>query len=151
MQIESIIRRKDGTVVDFKPGLYHFKPQEEDGPHIADVEDVEHISRLLLITEGYREYDPQLAIESVSLTGQLQPAQEDDEDADQQPAPVAPEEPAAAPSADPQPATESEAPQSGGTADAERDQLAAQYKARFGKMPHWKWSAGRIRDELADD
>lgn len=33
-------------------------------------------------------------------------------------------------------------------AKAERDELAAQWKARTGSLPHYKWTAAKIRDEL---
>lgn len=33
-------------------------------------------------------------------------------------------------------------------AELDRDQLAAEYKERFGKAPHGKWSAEKILDEL---
>lgn len=34
-------------------------------------------------------------------------------------------------------------------AKAERDELAAQWKARTGSLPHYKWTAAKIREELA--
>lgn len=34
-------------------------------------------------------------------------------------------------------------------AKAERDELAAQWKARTGSLPHYKWTADKIRAELA--
>jgi hypothetical protein len=37
-----------------------------------------------------------------------------------------------------------------GDGDADRDDLAAQYAAKFGKKPHHKWNADKIRAELAE-
>lgn len=33
--------------------------------------------------------------------------------------------------------------------DAERDAVAQEYKAKFGKLPHYKWTIDKIREELA--
>lgn len=59
MKIESIIKRKGGSIVDMDAPKrsYHFKP--EDGkehldPHVADVEEESHVRALLRIREGYR-------------------------------------------------------------------------------------------------
>lgn len=60
--IESLIRRKGGTVVEFgTPGLpsharYHFKPEAEDGPHLCEVDNDEHYAQFLSIREGFRRY-----------------------------------------------------------------------------------------------
>lgn len=58
MKIESLIKRKGGSVVemDAPSRTYHFAPvsgQHED-PHVADVEEQSHIRSLLRIREGYR-------------------------------------------------------------------------------------------------
>ncbi len=56
MKLESIIRRENGTVVkmDAPTKTYHFKPEQPDGPHFAEV-DIEHHARAMLrIKEGYR-------------------------------------------------------------------------------------------------
>lgn len=53
MEIECILHRKDGTVVELGGVEYHFKPRP-DGRHIAVVEDEDHIGRFLSISEGYR-------------------------------------------------------------------------------------------------
>ena len=55
MDIESIIRRKDGTHVTIGNIEYHFRPDPaHDGAHVAAVEDPDHIGRFLGIREGYR-------------------------------------------------------------------------------------------------
>jgi len=53
MKIECTLQRKGGTVVELPGKTYHFKPQE-DGRHIAEVEDESHIETFLRIREAYR-------------------------------------------------------------------------------------------------
>ncbi len=55
MKIESIIKRPGGTRITLGAEAYHFQPDWEDGPHIAEVTDPAHIQRLLSISEGFRE------------------------------------------------------------------------------------------------
>lgn len=54
MLIESIIRRPGGTKTKIGRIEYHFKPQADDGPHVAEVADKDHAALLLAIREGYR-------------------------------------------------------------------------------------------------
>lgn len=56
MWIERLLRDHGGTVVKFPDANYHFKPEQEGGPHIANVEPPEHIERFLSISHGYREH-----------------------------------------------------------------------------------------------
>lgn len=65
MQIESKIRRKNGTKALLDDTEYHFKPAKEGGPHVANVTDQAHIARFLSITEGYcvADGDPALQAE----------------------------------------------------------------------------------------
>lgn len=54
MKIECLIHRPGGTIIDMIDGtVYHFAPQE-DGRHVADVENPEHIQVFLAVPEGYR-------------------------------------------------------------------------------------------------
>lgn len=53
MKIESILKRPGGTKVQLGGKTYHFTP-DEYGRHVAEVEDNDHIGRLLAIREGYR-------------------------------------------------------------------------------------------------
>lgn len=55
MKIESIIKRKNGTTVQFGKSAYHFKPEVPGGPHVAEVADEDHAEKLLTIADGYRE------------------------------------------------------------------------------------------------
>lgn len=55
MKIECLVKREGGSKVEVFGGNYHFLPQE-DGSHVADVEDTAHQDRLLSISEGYRIY-----------------------------------------------------------------------------------------------
>lgn len=60
--IQCILRRKGGTKVTFgnnlaKQKTYHFKPVDGDddqSPHVCNVDDIEHADRLLSIPEAYR-------------------------------------------------------------------------------------------------
>lgn len=54
MKIESIIQRENGTVVQFGSTTYHFKPEQQGGPHVAEVADADHAEILLNIADGYR-------------------------------------------------------------------------------------------------
>lgn len=53
MEIESIIRRIGGTVIHIGEAMYHFH-ERADGAHVAEVEDQDHVDRLLGIREGFR-------------------------------------------------------------------------------------------------
>lgn len=63
MQIESLIKRKDGTEVDIGDDNYHFKP-DAMGRHVCEVTDESHIERFLSITEGYREVAVETPVET---------------------------------------------------------------------------------------
>lgn len=60
MLIESIIRRKGGTEIslpnsDGGVSVYSFSPLTPEGPHICEVADMDHASRLLEIKEGFKK------------------------------------------------------------------------------------------------
>ncbi len=55
MKIECILKRQGGTVVDLGGKTYHFKPQD-DGAHVAEVADDEHVEKLLAVSEAYQPY-----------------------------------------------------------------------------------------------
>lgn len=60
MNIESILKRENGTKVVLDRSEYHFKPNPDiapDGAHVCPVEDERHIDIFLGITEGYRPYE----------------------------------------------------------------------------------------------
>lgn len=58
MKIESLIKRKGGSVIemDAPNRSYHFAPASgnHEDPHVADVEEQSHIRALLRIREGFR-------------------------------------------------------------------------------------------------
>ncbi len=62
--IQCLLRRKGGTKVTFGHNLvnqktYHFKPldsDDENSPHVCNVDNEEHADRLLSIRESYRLY-----------------------------------------------------------------------------------------------
>lgn len=53
MMIRSLIERPGGSRIDLNGKIYHFRPIEPNGPHVAEVIDKAHVKRLLSITEGY--------------------------------------------------------------------------------------------------
>lgn len=57
MKIESLIRRPNGTKVELDNIQYHFKPQNEDPRHVAEVQKQEHIRSFLSIPEGYQPFE----------------------------------------------------------------------------------------------
>lgn len=68
MKVECLIKRKDGSVIEFgfppKVTKFHFKPESDDfdAPHVCDVPDNSpYLGRLLAITEGYRVYGAEVA------------------------------------------------------------------------------------------
>ena len=54
MQIERTLRDPGGTKVPMGGVVYHFRPVEPDGPHLAEVENIDHQRVFLSIPEGYR-------------------------------------------------------------------------------------------------
>jgi len=76
MQIESLIKRKGGSVIEFgfppKVTKYHFKPISDDldAPHVCDVPDNSpYLGKLLAVTEGFRIFgaEPEDAPEQVAV------------------------------------------------------------------------------------
>lgn len=56
MKLVCIIQRAGGTKVPMADTTYHFKPESDapGAPHVAEVEDDEHLAKFLAIPEGYR-------------------------------------------------------------------------------------------------
>ncbi|KDR26000.1 hypothetical protein [Caballeronia zhejiangensis] len=164
MNIECILKREGGTKVDIGGTDYHFAPIA-DGRHVAFVENQIHMARFLSIPEAYR-----LAVDLAAQ--QAQQAQQ----APQSATPIsestitsAPPRPitAIAPSAPAAPVVQA-APivpvvpvEQTGAGNEESDDgepvedkselralLAAQYKEKFGKAPHGKWTAEKIEAAL---
>ena len=68
MKVESLIKRKGGSVIEFgyppKVTKFHFKPESDDidAPHVCEITDGSpYLGRLLAITEGYRVYGAEVA------------------------------------------------------------------------------------------
>ncbi|MBV7408764.1 hypothetical protein [Maritimibacter sp. DP1N21-5] len=60
LKIQTTLIRPNGSKIDMGDGIdYHFKPNEQ-GHHVAEVDDTDHQQRLLSIP-GYRLYDPERA------------------------------------------------------------------------------------------
>lgn len=71
MKIESLIRRKEGTIVQFDDATYHFKPLENDDRHQANVPVEAHIRRLLSIPEGYQPLEGEVPADLKSRSADL--------------------------------------------------------------------------------
>lgn len=63
MKVESLIKRKGGSVIEFgyppKVTKFHFKPESDDidAPHVCDVPDTSpYLGMLLAVKEGFRVY-----------------------------------------------------------------------------------------------
>jgi len=80
MKIQCILKRKGGTRASIDGIEYHFKPQE-DGAHVADVQDNDHIQRFLSIPEGYRIYGN--LVEPDAQDKDSDPDEDGDEDGDE--------------------------------------------------------------------
>lgn len=201
MKIESLIKRKNGTVVELDEHRYHFKPSATDPRHLAEVTVKAHISRFLSITEGFQVADESIPSDPVEppapVTGTLAGVQEHDgtvrtldqldeielraiaiemeiEGAKELPvaelisaiqaeeveidgidtsAPVKTEQQTEQQPAktDEQPAPSEEQKTEPKASDGDREALAQQYKAKFGKLPHHKLSAERIKQILDEE
>lgn len=55
MKIECKLKRAGGTVAELEGVEYHFAPQD-DGAHVVEIENVEHIERFLAIPSAYGIY-----------------------------------------------------------------------------------------------
>ena len=173
MLIESKIRRLAGTSVILGMIAYHFRP-DALGRHVADVEDEDHLSRFLSIPEGFRVAPPLAAPVDVQPIP-VQPAALPPVPADPTP-PVVPTEPVSAPptSAIPVAAVVDDedgqhegvaddgAAEDGGNGDgaeevdaetakqARRDELAAEYKALFGRKPAYNKTVESMARDIAE-
>lgn len=219
MKVESIIKRDPPTKITLGRATYSFA-EDDQGRHVCEVKNSEHLARLLSITEGYRvvidgeEGDPFVVqgYAGGALTTLASPVvvadgaeplgamgypevidlgdgttvpradailaayrasglslsqwnnQLEDEDRAEAidgyldslvaPPPVlegelieagegdAPAEPVGEATAEPS------TPAEEGDEDPEREALAQQYEAKFGKRPHGKWSVEKIRAAL---
>lgn len=127
MKIECKLKREGGSTIDIGGVAYEFKPQA-DGAHVADVGNKEHAERFLSIPEAYGIYAAGKPVKEA-------------------PAPVV-EEHAAEETVEPIEA----APVNVTLNDIadDLDALKAAYKAKFGSLPHYKWTAETIKAKLAE-
>ena len=123
MKIECKLKREGGSTIDIGGVAYEFKPQA-DGAHVADVGNKEHAERFLSIPEAYGIYAAGKPVKEAPAPVVKEPAAEETVET------VEPIE--AAPVAD------------------DLDALKAQYKAKFGSLPHYKWTAETIKAKLAE-
>ncbi len=73
MKIECILKRQGGTFVELDGKNYHFKPQD-DGAHVADVADGEHVEKLLAVSEAYQPYGDGFQLDADTDTDTNPPA-----------------------------------------------------------------------------
>ena len=124
MKIECIQRRQGGTRVTLRGSIYHFAPRVEDGRHVCEIENEDHIGALLRHPEGYR-IAPKTVREEARAERVTQPAEALQVD----PTPSVPVVPMGATS-EPAPA--------GVVAldDMSDEHLATVYEAEIGRKPH---------------
>ena len=173
MKIKCILLRQGGTHVELRGTNYHFAPQA-DGQHVAEVTDEAHIARFLSIPEAYRVVVDAAPVAPTPAAAPI-PAPMASITVDPALAGVGVNDPGlshgnAAWTPPPEgsnvghtPATEGEGQGQGKEQSGEpesddgesvedktelRALLAAQYKERFGRLPHGKWDAARIDEEL---
>ncbi len=159
--IECTLIRPGGThvpmpVADGKTINYHFKPLEPDAAHIALVENEDHQTRFLAITEAYKFHSPFVAPVAMSASAKPEaPAKP----AAGKAAPVVQQEPATLPQNSTAPIVPDQAPATGadtqpGDTDTRSDadkaidaatdalmelpleEVKAIYVAELGKQPH---------------
>ena len=133
MKIECKNKREGGSTIDIGGVAYEFKPLA-DGAHVAEVGKKEHVERFLSIPEAYCLYQPGKPVKEA-------------------PAPVV-EETATVegPHVD-EAVNATETPEGTETPEAgadDLDALKAEYKAKFGSLPHYKWTAETIKAKLAE-
>ncbi|WRQ05513.1 DNA polymerase [Ralstonia phage AhaGv] len=176
MQIECILKRQGGTKVTLEGVEYHFAPLE-DAAHVAEVESEPHVKRLLSIDEAYRPYRPASATgtpQTVVPTNKLaapppfllgsdvHPAVIDlgDSRTVQLGEVVARAHAASGLTVEQWNALDADArhAQIDAMLDTMADEmpqapdrtaLAEQYKVKFGKAPHGKWTVETIQQKLA--
>jgi hypothetical protein len=121
MKIECKLKRAGGTVAELEGVEYHFAPQD-DGAHVVEIENVEHIERFLAIPSAYGIYGVSRAAVEV---------ESEDEDHDEE--------------------IDGDINGDGVVDDKdERAALAAAFTEKFGKAPHHKLSIASLKAKLAE-
>jgi hypothetical protein len=54
MIVECTLKRADGSLVTIEDRSYHFKPEQDNGPHVAMVDHAEDLACFLRVPESYR-------------------------------------------------------------------------------------------------
>lgn len=143
MKIESIIKRAGGTKVQLGQETYHFLPDAE-GRHVAEVDNPDHVGKLLGIPEGYRYVAETERLDRVDVAAGTDKATEEGEGAGT----LQPQEEEAA-AAEPEEEEQGEESEKPKLSEADqREQAAQAYQERFGSRPHGKWTTERILAEL---
>lgn len=132
MLIESIIKREGGTHITLGGEKYSFMPDDQ-GRHVCEVKNRDHIGTLLAIREGYRLANDEKPVDVPAdvvdevVPDVVQPVGDDVDDTADENGDVNGEE----------------AP-----ADDDREAWVELYVEKFGRKPHHRWSIERIRTEI---
>lgn len=122
--VECKLIREGGTFASTPDNVeYHFAPQD-DGAHVAAIDNDDHVDHFLSIREGYRLYRGAAKVAA--------------------PAPVAAEV-----TAEPEAEPVAEAPASAAPAADERAELAAEYERLYGEAPHNRTGIKKLRELIA--
>lgn len=152
MLIESKIKRPGGSYIELGGITYHFAPNAE-GRHVCEVDNDDHVDRLLAIPEGFRLYRDK----PVTAAPEKNPKKEakvvanavtganagDDETSGLTPD-------GEGGGTDQEPGDQSRDSDQDPAAD-DREALVALYVEKYGRKPHGKWDAERIRKELESE
>lgn len=124
MKIECKLKRAGGTVAELEGVEYHFAPQD-DGAHVVEIENVEHIERFLSIPSAYGIYGVSRQAAAPAPAEEVAEDTEDEIDGDLN---------------------------GDGVVDDkdERAALAAAFTEKFGKAPHHKLSIASLKAKLAE-
>lgn len=146
MKIECKIKREGGSVIDIDGTEYHFKPEVKDGPHYCTVANKKHAQRFLAIPEGYclpggadDPEDDDLTDDEAGSIGPENDGQSGSEDLERD----------SEPEDDDQEPTDEEGNQGEPETNDDFESLKEEYTEKFGRKPHYKWTAERIKQEIA--
>lgn len=161
MLIESILRRPGGTIIELDDVRYHFVSNDE-GRHVTEVDDEDHIGTLLAIAEGYRLYRAKRVAVASASTGVglgLAPVESQiehgsGEGAGQVSVSIVTETetpPAKLPVELPAKPPETPLAKPPVTADTPREELMRLYEVKFGEKAHPRIKIETLVERLNDD
>ena len=138
MIIESLIRRKGGSIVELGQEVYHFLPNEHEH-HVCTVVNETHVKALLAITEGFAPFGArQVSNADRSQKPAAEPVATVADEGDEQAA------------ADVMSLVASDE-ETASLHELTKEQLTALYEQKFGKKPHWRSGADKLIKDLEAD